>query len=659
MKNFPFILINKKFLDSLLKRNADNEFDIQSAAKFVKEIEQGNLDVLYEGEENTNQNVQNTLAFSLISMRDQMKRIAQQEKEIKWITEGLAMFVEILRSNHNLSELSDNIIRILVKYLGANQGALFIIHDEDPEDIHLRLASCYDYDRKKFFDQRINPGEGLSGQVLLEGASLYISEIPQDYIKITSGLGEARPTNILIVPLAVNNQVLGVVEIASFKKMLPYQIEFVEKLSESIASTIASVKVNEQTRNLLRETQMQAEHMRTQEEEMRQNMEELATTQEEMVRNQKLTEEILERERELSIEAEKNREMLSKLMMIAKSKNIQDGNLEGSLKEITIVLVDVLQINQASIWSYDERTGKIHLENLFMHSKMEYVSGQELSVNEFPIYLKLLEKGQSIVIDNTHETNAITDFHKRHAEFSITKSLLEVPFFINEKLAGIIRCENHLNVKKWKTLHLEFVKSVSDIIPIAYKTAESRTLLGESQIQAAHLKAQEEELRQSMEELASSQEEMRKSMIQLEAMKAELQVRENVFGLTTIMSESDQYGNILMANVKLCEVSKYSKEELIGKAHNIFRHPDMPKELFKLFWETIKAGKVFRGIIKNKAKDGSHYWVDATIVPVLDSNGLIIKYIGARYHITSDRIGVELYNSQARTLGLALINSDF
>lgn len=161
-----------------------------------------------------------------------------------------------------------------------------------------------------------------------------------------------------------------------------------------------------------------------------------------------------------------------------------------------------------------------------------------------------------------------------------------------------------------------------------------------------------------MEELASSQEEMQKSMIQLETMKAALQVREDVFGLTTIMSESDQYGNILMANIKLCEVSKYSKEELIGKPHNIFRHSDMPKELFKLFWQTIKAGKVFRGIIKNRAKDGSHYWVDATIVPVLDNNGVIVKYIGARYHIESDKIAEELYNNQALAYGLALLNSN-
>src|SRR6478735_5070103 len=99
-----------------------------------------------------------------------------------------------------------------------------------------------------------------------------------------------------------------------------------------------------------------------------------------------------------------------------------------------------------------------------------------------------------------------------------------------------------------------------------------------------------------------------------------------------------------MANEKLCEVSKYTPEELIGKPHNIFRHPAMPKELFKEFWDTIKSGRVFKGIVLNLAKDGSHYWVDATIVPVKDASGEITKYVGARYHITDDKIAEELYN---------------
>jgi PAS domain S-box-containing protein len=129
-------------------------------------------------------------------------------------------------------------------------------------------------------------------------------------------------------------------------------------------------------------------------------------------------------------------------------------------------------------------------------------------------------------------------------------------------------------------------------------------------------------------------------------------VREDVFALTTILSEADVFGTITLVNNKLIEVSKYSREELIGKPHSIFRHPDMPSELFKLFWDTIKQGKVFKGIIKNRAKDGTHYWVDATIVPVKDASGKIIKYIGARYHITDDSFAEHFYNLQAVRLNL-------
>jgi PAS domain S-box-containing protein len=117
------------------------------------------------------------------------------------------------------------------------------------------------------------------------------------------------------------------------------------------------------------------------------------------------------------------------------------------------------------------------------------------------------------------------------------------------------------------------------------------------------------------------------------------------------LSEADAAGTIMFANEKLSEVSKYSNEEMIGRGHNLFRHPDMPKELFKLLWDTIKDKKIFRGIVKNKAKDGSHYWVDAVIVPVYE-NGVFKKYISARYHITDDYLAVELYNKQAEKLGL-------
>lgn len=120
--------------------------------------------------------------------------------------------------------------------------------------------------------------------------------------------------------------------------------------------------------------------------------------------------------------------------------------------------------------------------------------------------------------------------------------------------------------------------------------------------------------------------------------RAELKVRTDIMNMTSIVSESNLRGDITFINEKYIEVSKFSREELIGQPHSITRHPDMPKETFKAMWGTIGRGKMFRGIIKNKAKDGTPYYVDAVIAPIIGDNGKPKKYIGVRYDITDTEI---------------------
>jgi methyl-accepting chemotaxis protein len=120
--------------------------------------------------------------------------------------------------------------------------------------------------------------------------------------------------------------------------------------------------------------------------------------------------------------------------------------------------------------------------------------------------------------------------------------------------------------------------------------------------------------------------------------KTELKVRTDIMNLTSIVSEADLKGNILNVNDKFIEVSKYAKDELIGKGHNTTRHPDMPKEVFKQMWATIGRGNIFRGVVKNRAKDGTPYYVDAVIAPIIGENGKPKKYLGVRYDITAAEI---------------------
>lgn len=263
---------------------------LKATSLFAENIGNGNYAMAF-----TPLSEHDVLGNALINMRNNLSNVAEDDKKRNWATGGLAKFGEILRMHNNdLDQLADEIIRNLVKYLNANQGALYIMDDAgQDEEATMSMKACYAWDKKKFLNHKIYKGEGLAGQTWQEGETVYLTEVPQDYIKITSGLGDANPTSILIVPLKVNEEIFGVVEIASFNTFEKFEIEFVEKIAESIASTISSVKVNARTQRLLEESQEMTEQMRAQEEEMRQNMEELQATQEEMQRTQAETESTL------------------------------------------------------------------------------------------------------------------------------------------------------------------------------------------------------------------------------------------------------------------------------------------------------------------------------------------------------------------------------
>lgn len=106
--------------------------------------------------------------------------------------------------------------------------------------------------------------------------------------------------------------------------------------------------------------------------------------------------------------------------------------------------------------------------------------------------------------------------------------------------------------------------------------------------------------------------------------------KEYFFDENVIISQTDTQGIITYANKMFCKVSGYDKEELLGKAHSIVRHPDMPKEIFQKMWETIQSGQSWNGLVKNLRKDGLYYWVDTEILPIKDDNGKITGYIAAR-----------------------------
>ena len=216
---------------------------------FALEIGKDNLDADF-----STLSSEDTLGNSLLAMRMSLqnakKEAATRQRENEkrnWANEGYTKFSELMRkSSDDINEMAYEIISNLVDYIGATQGGLFILNNDDPKNLVLEMSASTAYGRKKFKQKQIFPGDGLVGACFLEKKKIYMTDVPEEYTEIKSGLGTANPGSILILPLMIENNVIGIIETAAFKKFEPFEIEFTEKVSDSIAASVYAAKINAQ-----------------------------------------------------------------------------------------------------------------------------------------------------------------------------------------------------------------------------------------------------------------------------------------------------------------------------------------------------------------------------------------------------------------------------
>ncbi len=253
-------------------------------SKFVIQLVHDNYDVQFE---DYNKDV--VLESSLVKLRDKLKeniklnKIRLEEERIRqWFSEGQAKFNDILReSSSSINKLAEASIKNLVKFFNVAQGGFFIINDETNQP-YLNLISAFAYDRIKSINKKIPVGEGLIGMCALEKNTIWLNNVPDDYMDIESGLGEAPPTNILIVPLKTDEKILGVIEIASFYKFTKDEADFMETIAEDIASTLETTKITDRTTVLLEETQKKSTELAYRDSEMSEKVRQLKQTQQEL-----------------------------------------------------------------------------------------------------------------------------------------------------------------------------------------------------------------------------------------------------------------------------------------------------------------------------------------------------------------------------------------
>jgi PAS domain S-box-containing protein len=346
---------------------------LQRTADFAEKIGKGELSAAYEPSGKND-----LLGNSLIEMRENLIESEQKDAERNWIINGVAEISEILRSYEDIDELADSVIAFITEKTGAVQGAFYVVNEDDPNDIFIELKSAFAYHKKKYMEGKIKFSEGLVGQAAIEKDYILRTEIPEDYMSITSGiLGDQKPSCLLISPLITEEKVYGVVELAGFHRFTESQIAFVQEISLILSRTINNLKVNIRTRLLLEESQNLSNELQKQQEILKQNAEEMSATQEELKLSNHRLEDQIEKVNRTQTRLQLLLENASEVIAIYE----EEGNIRyispsvekilGYSQKDLIGINDKVFVDPDGITQYDQMFEKV-LENPFASVSAQY-----------------------------------------------------------------------------------------------------------------------------------------------------------------------------------------------------------------------------------------------------------------------------------------------
>ncbi len=265
MSDYLRELMQGKLVSANVSADSDSEMDSMRAqlSKFVENLKEKQVftEDIGNGKQDNgfqllsdNDQLGNALIIMKKKLDEQQERQLQRRREDEIqdkINIGLAEFGNILRKNNsNIEDLCNETVRNIIHYMGANYGAIYIYNDEDPDDVHLEMKSTYAADKKKYMVKKVALYEGIVGTCAVEKTMQIIDDIPKNYIKIGSGFGNTDPGTLIVMPLMLNDDIFGVLEICKTDKFEEYRIKFLERIAEEIASTISYVKEN--TKNLFK-----------------------------------------------------------------------------------------------------------------------------------------------------------------------------------------------------------------------------------------------------------------------------------------------------------------------------------------------------------------------------------------------------------------------
>jgi HAMP domain-containing protein/signal transduction histidine kinase/CheY-like chemotaxis protein len=204
-----------------------------------------------------------------------LRETTRQNSEQDWLKTNLAKFTRLLQGQRDLVAVSKMVLSELAPLINGQHGVFYMMDEAQADNPRLKLLSAYAYKERKNLSNEWRIGEGIVGQCAFEKQRLMLTNVPGDYIEITSGLGEARPLNIIVLPIVFENKVKAVIEIASFTLFSAIHQTFLDQLAESIGIVLNTIEANMRTEELLKQSQSLAQELGSQQEELRQTNEEL------------------------------------------------------------------------------------------------------------------------------------------------------------------------------------------------------------------------------------------------------------------------------------------------------------------------------------------------------------------------------------------------
>jgi len=619
--------------------------DILANRKRIKEATEW-INAIAEGEkiELTDEN-DNHLSKAVVNLQSELIKFRSKEEKRTWQAEGLAKFSELLRIyNENMKDFGFHIISETVKYIEGNQGAIYLAGKEEE---YLDMIGCYAYERRKLANRRIMKGEGLVGQCMQEKDLIYITDVPEQYIKITSGLGQALPRHILIIPLISDEKMVGAMELASFKILEDYQIEFLKDLAKSIAASVAVIQVNENTHQLLEESQKMSSELQANEEEMRQNMEEMEATQEEMARNQLELDGVFNAINNTLLKAEFDVEgnIISANQKFKEFLKWEDNEIKHKKHsnicknpEKCSEIWRKIQNGNNHIVEYETRTSK--KEKVWIEASYSPVLNVNGDLHKILMLAQDIservaneeeQRRLSLVADNTDNSVIITDkdglieyvnagFENMTGyKFNEIKGRKPGEFLQGPETNQETKKKISQLLKEQKPIYEEIMNYAKDgrtywvslaINPVRDEEGELKNFIA---VQA---------------DITATKKSALDAKYKLEAI-----------GRSNAVIEFDTRGFVSDANQNYLDIIGYEKEELIGQHHEIMVDQYMAKsDDYKNLWDQLAKGEIVSGEFERFTKEGEKVILKGVFNPIFDISGKALKVVKFATDITQEKI---------------------